>query len=92
VVRGRIESIGPADEPIGEHVKGPVEAALGHAPGERPHPPQKNPLPEMWVLDKRVFQDLLNVVRNKSARQDSPIEDNRHQYQQPTGHGVMFLE
>jgi hypothetical protein len=44
------------------------------------------------VLDEGVFQDLLNVVRNKPATQDSLVENNRYQYQQPTAHGMMLLE
>jgi hypothetical protein len=71
-------------------MKGPVETALRHAPGERPHPPQKDPPPPVGVFYKRVFQDLLNVVRNKPARQDSLIEDGGRQNQQPTSHGMMF--
>ena len=92
VIRKRIRTRRPADEPISENVKRPVEPGLRTAPRERPHASQKNPPPQVRILYERVFQDLLNIVRNKSAGQNSLVEDDRHQNQQPTAHGMMLLE
>ena len=81
VVRSGIETGYPADEPISEDMERSVKTGLRRAPGERPHSPQKNPPPQVRILNEGVLQDLLNVVRNKPASQDSLVEDNRRQNQ-----------
>ena len=92
VVRAGIETGYPADEPIIENMKRPVKTGLRTWSEERPYRPQKNPPPQVGILDKGVLQDLFNVVINKPASQDSLVKDHRHQNQQPTAQDMILLK